>query len=509
MRYAISLFHTVFLGVMYGCGMQSAGPSGVPQRAGDVILITLDTTRADALGCYGAPGGVSPHADALAAGGVLFERCISTSGITPVAHASILSGLEPRRHGLRVFRGESGFRIDAEVPTLATVLRSAGYHTVAVHSAFPVSGAFGFERGFDVFLSVDDDFAERMVVAEQQRDALWREGFQRRSDETIDLAVRALYEIDEAVFMWVHLFDVHDDDLLPPADFVHPVDAQVPTRDALYARELRYQDQQLGRLMAALRDLGRYEGATIALVADHGEGLSDGVLRHGWSNHALLYEEQLHVPLILRAPGLPAGRRVPSQVRITDLFPTLLQLLEIDPPVATDGETLVPCFDQPSASRVAFAEHLGGYETPAPALLRVRPHDDFVYSISDGTWKLIYRPAHSARSELFLLSQDPGEERNLLHERPQQVERLLAQLAARAPWVDRPFDPAPHDPAPQVTRALLSLGYGSDQSRTVLEPDWDWVCPHDGARSAQAGPCPHCGAARVLLASGQPAIAQE
>lgn len=479
------------------------GPGSPPR---DVVLITLDTTRADALGCYGAPGAPTPNLDAFAREGVLFERCATSAALTPVAHATILTGLQPYQHGLRVFAGRGGYRIAPDVPTLATVLQGRGYTTAAVHSAFPVSAAFGFERGFEVFESFDAEFLEDL---DEDGVAHWSdEDFQRRSDATVDLALDVLDAAEGPLFLWVHLFDAHDLGVRPPPEFVRPEVLELKKnapgrRDELYSEEVRYQDSQLGRLFAGLRRHDRYGNAFIAVVADHGEGLSDGKERRGWSKHSLLYDEQLHVPLVVRGPGLPAGRRVSALVRTVDILPTLLELLDFPPPGPLAGESLLTLLDGAPGERRAYAEQLAGYELPRPPVLRTRPLDDFVYCVNDGTWKLLYRPTHPKGSELFHVALDPHEEQNLFFQRPAEARRLLRDLAARDAWADRPFDEHAGDVDPDIARAMMTLGYAQAGSADEHEdPLWEWLCLAGCPRGTERGPCPACGAPRILVAAG-------
>ncbi|MBI5435457.1 MAG: sulfatase [Planctomycetes bacterium] len=481
---------------------------GREQASVDVILITLDTARADAFGCYGATGGVSPTLDALGDDGVVFERCSTSSAITPVAHASILSGLQPYQHRLRVFSGRSGYRLPTEIPTLATLLHERGYTTAAVHSAFPVSSSFGFGTGFDRFESFAEEPVRELASGADGRSALDVEDYQRRSDESVDVALGLLDEIHGPLLLWVHLFDAHDAKLRPPPEFrryalTEPSGAAIAHRDALYADELRFQDRQLRRLLAGLHARGRLQRAVIAVVGDHGEGLTGGLERHGWSRHAILYEDQLRVPLVLRGPGVPAGRRVGAQVRTIDVMPTLLELAGFPIPASVEGKSLLALAREDGPSRIAYAEQLNGYELVPPFVLRARPHDDFVYSVSDGRWKLLYRPAHPRRSELFDLASDPGETRDQLAQQPAVLATLLRELAARDPWRDRPFEPLPDDANPQFTSALAALGYAAESDRELGAPEWAWNCIADGTQTPDRGPCPRCGAPRVLVAAGE------
>lgn len=477
----------------------------------NVVLITLDTTRADALGCYGAAEDATPFMDTIASAGVVFERCSTSSAITPVAHASILTGLEPYEHGLRVFTGRSGYRLPESIPTLATILGDRGYTTVAVHGAFPVSSAFGFENGFDIFESFDDyeaGFVQEMESETASERSFKLQRYQRRCDATIGLVLRKLDEVTGPVFLWVHLFDPHDAKLRPPKDFLSP-EASEPIedperyREALYAEEIRFLDSQLGRLLHGLQDRGRSRDTILAVVADHGEGLAGGLERHGWYRHAILYEDQLRVPLLLAGPGLPSGQRVSAQVRTIDLMPTLLELSGVPVPEKLSGKSLLPLLRSDGPNRLAYAEQLNGYELLPPSVLKDRPHDDFVYSISDGEWKLLYRPAHPQRSELFNLASDPGEVHDLSSSQPRELERLLRELAARKAWLYRQAERQEEDPNVQFTDALLALGYTAVNVERSEVPTWEWSCISCGALNSIPGICLPCAAPRVLIASGE------
>jgi arylsulfatase A-like enzyme len=319
------------LALLAGCRKEERSqpaPSG-----NNVLLVTLDTTRTERLSCYGNPAQTSPNLDALARDGVKFDLAIAQAGVTPVSHASIMTGLNPYRHKLRVLYAADGYRLSDTVPTLVTVLKDAGWRTGAFLSSFTVSEFFGFDRGFEVF-----DNGLSVPVDEQMR--LREDGDfygcdlahnQRRSDDTTDSAIRWLGQTDRPFFAWVHYWDPHDPDKVPPdeivARFRTPNMSPQQRRVALYDAEVFYMDSQFGRLIQTLKDIGVYDNTVIVVVADHGQGLADGKARHGWWRHRLLYQEQIRVPLLVRLPGGPTGRTVAELVRTIDIYPTVLEAL--------------------------------------------------------------------------------------------------------------------------------------------------------------------------------------
>lgn len=461
----------------------------------NVVLVTLDTTRADALGCYGAAADPTPNLDALAAQGVRFEQALATSALTPVSHASILTGLENQEHGLRVLSADSGFRLSAEVPTLASVLHEQGWATAAVHGAFPVSAWFGFQRGFDAFRSFDtsvDPGAGTTHVNVLE--------YQRRADEVTDLGLEWLHGVERPYFLWLHYWDPHDALKLPPAqllpaDLPRDADGRVTESRALYAAEVHYVDRELGRLFAALRARADYERTLVVVVADHGEGLGD----HGWWHHRILYQEQIRVPLILRIPDRAPRPALRELVRTTDIYPTVLELLGVRSPRPVSGRSLVPLLEgRADAPRSALADQINGYDRNASLVLE-RPLDDFLYALVESDWKLVYRPAHPSQSELFDLAQDPRELRNRFAEEPERAASLLEALARRAPWVTAPFpQTAPAADGRRVRNVLQGLGYAGNDRAALPASAWVWCCPrHPQELAEQNRPCPLCSGPRV------------
>lgn len=296
-------------------------PSGA--AAGyNVLLITLDTTRADHVGCYGATGGQTPFIDSLAAGGTRFADAVTVVPMTLPAHASILTGNYPPTHGVR---DNGTYRLPPETKTLATELKSAGYSTAAFIGAFVLDRRYGLSRGFDVY----DD-----LILAGPKAGPDRLNPQRRGDLVADSALRWLDEqrpAGQPFLAWVHFFDPH-----LPYDPPEPFKSRFAGQP--YDGEIAFMDQQIGRVIDKVRALGLLEKTLVVIVGDHGEGLGD----HGESSHSLLiYAESMNVPLLFHAPGLiPAGKVVADRVvAVVDLMPTILDLLGL-PITECDGVSL-------------------------------------------------------------------------------------------------------------------------------------------------------------------------
>jgi len=508
-----------------GCFRNEARP--VP----NVILITLDTFRVDHLSSYGQRRAQTPELDQLAAEGVLFERAQATAAVTPVAHASILTGLNQYRHGLRVLSALSGFRLPADVPSVASILKRGGYRTAAVHSAFPVSAYFGLDQGFDLFESFDAEL--KVELAEDgSADATgggrssWEvKKYQRRSDETTGLVLDYLggaVDSGEPFFLWIHYWDPHDPQLLPPLDFpAMPDDLAAlaaidpdEQRRLLYAAEVSYQDQQIGRVLAYLKSSGLAGNSLVIVTADHGEGL----LEHGWSSHRILYEEQIHVPLIVRPPSGTGGRRIDEWVGVVDIAPTILDyagLLESSGG-DLDGKSLRPLIEaaaedpagRDGARRIFYADQLNAYDFNAK-MLRRRPQADFLYSVTRDPFKLIYRPSFFDQSELYDLRADPAEAHNLWTERLDVRRDLLQELArinswrtSRFPEVEQ-FGGADREGA---RTALSELGYLAGEAEDApADPVWAWTCiDHPDLLLDRRGRCPAEGCNLLLLLRARP-----
>ena len=432
-----------------------------PTQGPNILLITLDTTRADRLGCYGSSAGLTPNLDALALKGAVFERAIAQASVTPVSHASILTGLNPYSHGLRVMHGTSSNRLaDAQV-TLAEVLEEAGYQTAAFVSAFPVTERFGLHQGFDIF---DDDFGEADRDKAVRSNGVVNTGrVQRRAADTTDLALAWLGGCGQPFFFWAHYFDPHDPILLPPKKFrqsIHmPPEAKTDQRVRLrtiHEAEVRYMDLHIGRLLDELERTGLADEMVIVVVADHGEGLGD----HDWWTHGILYQEQVRVPLIIRAPGKAGGRRIQHLARTIDIMPTVLDLAGVDPEAgpAMDGLSLVPQLEGQAVDRrrVAYSDSVNMLTYGFAEGITDRK-DEVLFAVLDWPWKLIYHYKRPSDSELYNLADDPGELHNLLPTQQDQARRLFSELRSRKFLPDDRLEQG--QMSPEDIERLKSLGY--------------------------------------------------
>ncbi|MCB9916317.1 MAG: sulfatase [Planctomycetes bacterium] len=465
----------------------------------NVLLVTLDTTRPDFFGSWGAAGDLTPNLDRLAAEGTRFAMAVSASAVTPVSHASILTGRVPYEHGLRVLAARSGFTLPRDVPTLATTLKAKGYATAAYHSAFPVSRVYGFERGFDVY----EDLSNVALESKQGARVGWdvTQG-QRRSDQTSDMVLDFLAKTQEPFFLWIHYWDPHDMTLVPDKSFLSgPRAVKSPEGTLAYWREmygleLSFVDHEFGRVLDALRADGRLDRTLVAVIADHGEGLDDGMARHDWGAHRILYQEQVHVPLIVRVPGAPQGVVVDQLVRSIDVLPTLLDYLDVAPEGEVQGRSLRPLMEgRPDEPRIAYADQINLFDDNA-GMVDHRPKADLLHMAMDERYKLIYRPSYPEQSELYDYRADPGEQRDLFDDPAHHADRvrLLEDLARRAPWVLQPFPPGGDaEMSAEARAALEKLGYAGGESAEGQH--WSWLCPEHwlAAEHEKPGPCPECG----------------
>jgi choline-sulfatase len=394
-------------------------------RVERVILITVDTLRADHVGAYGATGVRTPTLDGIAARGVRFENAISPAPLTLPTHATLLTGLDPPEHGVR---HNGVFRLAEGLPTLAEALAAEGFRTGAFVGAFVLDRRFGLARGFEHY----DDHTDRLSSTGGLR------GFAERSaDAVVDAALAWLEGVDGPFLIWVHVYDPHAE-YTPPPGFA----AAYPSNP--YAGEIAFADAELGRLLASVRERWRDGGTLVVATSDHGESLGE----HGEATHShTVYDATQRVPLLFEGPGIAPGRTVRGVVALRDVAPTVLELVGAPPLPEASGASLASVLrrgGEPEA-RAAYVETLAtqldwGW---SPLLgLRTARH------------KLIAAP----RPELYDLAEDPEE----LHdraaidgERLAELEALLGEhLAGARPRGHARFDP---DEADRVR--LEALGY--------------------------------------------------
>ena len=365
------------------------------------LLITLDTTRADRLKCYGYSAGNTPVLDSLAAQGVLCERAFTVAPMTLPSHTSMFTGLYPAENGI-VTNGRGA--LDVSIPVLAEVLKRQGYDTGAFVASFVLNRKFGLDRGFRTY---DDDFANE----EPGSDSMHR---QRHGQSVVDAALKWLgAKREKPFFCWVHLYDPHAPYLPHTETFQNKYVGLPPEKT--YDAEIAYVDLQVGRLVDHLKTQGLDTQTLIAVVGDHGEGLGEHIEReHGMT----LYNDALQVPLIFRHVGrLPAGRRVAENVSLVDLSPTILDLLGLKDPRKVTGKSL---------KRV-----LAGAETGAGLVYSATDVPFLVNEWSplrcliEGQWKYI----KTTKPELYNLAADPHERNNLLEAEAEIARQMKTQLA--------------------------------------------------------------------------------
>jgi arylsulfatase A-like enzyme/Tfp pilus assembly protein PilF len=430
------------LGMMLCAAAASACGRAADPRPPNVLLITIDTLRADRLGCYGRTTAATPAIDGLAREGLRFERAYTPVPLTLPAHATLLTGLEPAAHGLL----DNGMVArELGTPTIAERLRAGGYDTAAFVAAHVLNRIFGLDRGFALY---DDGPAE----ADES------EGFFHGVADArgrVDAALAWLRRPRTGpFFLWVHLFDVHAPHVAPEGFGERFPDA--------YDGEVAYVDTQVARLLRALDTMGVARDTLVVLTADHGEALGE----HGEETHGiLLHDATLHVPLLLRLPGrVPAGTDSARVVGLADVAPTVLELAGLSPNARVHGVSLLR---DPAAARPLWAAS----EYPARqygwAALRALRSDGMKY-------------VEAPRPELYDLARDPRELRNLAPERPDEVARWRARLreTERSLAALRTGE-GPAEADAETRERLAALGYARTGS-AAAQGETGRVDPKDG-----------------------------
>jgi len=439
-------------------------PRGVPR---DVLVVTLDTTRADHLGCYGYFRDTSPEIDALARESILFENALAPMATTLPTHVSVFTGTSPHEHGVLANSTQSGrgFVASPALRPIAAIAAERGYRTAAFISAAPLKRGSGIELGFETF-----DEAE---------------GKQRPAAATVDAAIRWLSQADATpFFLWIHFYDAHWPYAAPPSyaglfqtdpalerylatrrvadrtprPLVGTIDEARPTINA-YDAELRYQDAEFGRLGRWLVEHGRWDGTAILLLGDHGEGLG----QHGEAGHGSTWREQIHAPLLMRVPGA-APRRISAPVSLVDALPTFLGLLR------------APGLALP-ANQASGRDALAAGPGDEPILSQATGRDPAAprsYALTTGRWKYFRREALDgvARDSLYDLEADPFELEDVSTSHPDRVSGLRGALERRVRGqLDRGEElrggrpPETRSLDPELRRQLEALGYSAGAER--------------------------------------------
>jgi arylsulfatase A-like enzyme/Tfp pilus assembly protein PilF len=374
-------------------------PQGVDRTSLNLVVITLDTTRADRLGPYGYQNAGTPNLDALAQEGVLFEHASTSAPITLPAHSSLFTGRFPPQHGVR---DNGGYFLNDKEQTLAETLKARGYATAGFIAAYVLDSKWGIAQGFDTYFD-DFDLSKYKVFS--------MGAIQRPGNEVVDHALPWIDQHRSAPFFaWVHLYDAH-----APYSPPEPFRSRYPNEP--YQGEIAFADSQIGRIVQHLRELDVLDRTIIVVIGDHGESLND----HGEEGHGFfVYESVVHVPLIVRAPfSAMHNRRVADSVRSVDVMPTVLDLLGVPKPdgVVIDGQSVTPLMTgaRPDMGLEAYAE-------------AVYPLHHFGWSdlraLRQGRYKVIAAP----RPELYDLQDDPREEHNVYAARKALGDRMIGRL---------------------------------------------------------------------------------
>lgn len=411
--------------IALAAALSVAPSSAAVRRDLNVLLITIDTVRADRLGCYGYAGAGTPNLDRLAAEGVRFANTYAQVPLTLPSHCSIMTGMDPADHRVH---NNGTYSLGPEIPTLAGLLKARGYRTAAFIASFTLDSRFGLARGFDVY---DDNV--------QGEEALKSFRSERRAGAVLAALAPWLESIrGERFLCWAHFYDPHLPYAPPP-----PFDAEY--RDRKYDGEIAYVDLIIGQLLDLLKEKGLQDRTLIVVAGDHGEALGEKKeIDHG----LFLYDGTLRVPMIVRlGKDLPAGRVVSSRVRLIDIMPTVLDILGIPVPSGVRGTSLLP-----------YARGKRTADLPVH-IETFYPRETFGWSeligLIDGAWKYIRAPT----PELYDLPLDPHEEKNLgsaepavLREEARKLDEFIARSGARK-------GPAGRAVSVAEAERLRSLGY--------------------------------------------------
>lgn len=397
--------------ILLASGISLGAPSAPP----NIILVTLDTTRADRMGFLGSRRGLTPHLDALAKQSVVFTRAYAHVPLTTASHATILTGTYPQYNHVNDF----GKPLAEGLPYLPDILHHHGYHTAAFVGSLildPLDGlAPGFDRGFDVY-----DAGFRLRRAQEDR----YKTVERRAGEVVGHALAWLRNNpNRPFFLWIHLYDAHDP-YDPPPPYAQRY-ASFP-----YDGEIAYVDATLGHLFTVLRSQGLYDGAMIAVMADHGEAFGE----HGERTHGIfLYDETIHVPLLFKLPqDRFAGERISTQTGLVDAMPTILKIAGLGVPSAVQGESLLNLMLRQARAAVADKpSSQGGDATYADRPVYSEtdyPHRAFGWSSLRALREAKYLFIEAPRLELYNQSEDPKELHNLAANRPAVAGTLATNL---------------------------------------------------------------------------------
>ena len=409
----------------------------------NVLLITMDTTRADHLGCYGYDKNTTPHIDAFASENVLFTSAVSSIPFTFPSHLTIMTGTLPIYH---CSHDNDGKTIGDWHLTLAEVLKEQGYKTGAILASYVLNAKFGLNQGFDVYQEFDDKSKGTKVFTNG-----------RRALETARLANQWFQENKDAkFFLFAHFYDPHFP-YDPPEPFVNQFDDP-------YDGEIASVDQAIGQMLDKLKELDIYDNTMIIIEADHGEMLG----QHGEAGHGYyIYEGAVRVPLIVKLPGSHKPRKVSDTVGLVDIFPTVCGVLGIEVPDFVQGRNLGPCFEgkHVDEERYLYTESLTATKFGGNSLL--------------GVVKSPYKYIQTTRPELYNVLQDCAEENNLVDEDPKRARFMQGNLKDVLDTYTKAVDTEKPEADLATRKQLESLGYIGGEVDASLSFDQSKPDPKD------------------------------
>lgn len=409
-----------------------------------IVLISIDTCRADHLSCYGYPQNTTPNIDAFAREATLFQNVISPVPITLPAHSSMLTGTIPPFHGVH---NNVDYQLAPSNETLPETLKRNGFNTAGIVSAFVMNKDRGLAQGFDTYYDVFNETT------------LKRFGNERRGDETTKVAIDWIdHNEDRPFFLFLHYYDPHSD-YTPP----EPYASRFPGNP--YAGEIAFTDHCIGQVIQKLKELEIYDSTLIIITGDHGEMLGE----HGEEEHSyFIYESAIKVPLIIRLPGQNKRETISESVGLVDIVPTLCSLLDIDIPTRIQGRNIASLLQgnvPDNYERFIYSESIEPTRIGASSLM----------AISAGQWKFI----QAARPELYDLANDPGEENNMIEKEPHRVRILEDKLRETLEQSVSKEANSRVQLDPESIKRLQSLGYVSGINEGEITFDSDQEDPKD------------------------------
>ncbi len=401
-----------------------------PDKIRHVLLISIDTCRADHFGCYGYSRNTTPHIDTLAAESTLFNHAVSPIPITLPAHCSMLTGTTPLYHNVH---SNENYKLSASNVTLAEILHDNGFATAAVIGSFVLNKEFGLHQGFALYDDINNNVPEFKI------------NDQRHAGEVSDRAIRWLDDYgNKNFFLFLHYYDPHTP-YISHEQFKFTSLPMLTLPKDLYDSEIAYTDYHVGRVLDKLKEMKIYDSTLIILTADHGESLGD----HGENSHAyFIYHSTLHVPLIIKVPGQTKSTKVHEPVSLVDILPTVCGFLGFESPVNIQGQDLSGLWrngQQVNRDRYIYAESFTAtkyHAAPLQALI-TRQH----------------KYIHTTRPEVYDLWNDPDESENIIKNEPLRAKKyhdLLMQIIKKT---DRSDSESKVNLDEQTLQRLESLGY--------------------------------------------------